>query len=237
MDNKKILALNGTLKIVTTSDHKFGTDAFILADFAKPRHKDLVCDFGTGCGIIPFILEKRFSPKHCVGVDIQKNAILQMEESVGLSGLKDKITPILGDIKTIDSQLKAGSFDVITCNPPYKKKNTGIENINDAHLIARHEILCNLEDICKSGFILLKQGGKLCICQRPERLLDVLDAMRKFKIEPKMLRFVAKEPTSQPWLFVVEGRKMGKENLKILPTLVLYDGDRYTAEMESIYGE
>ena len=233
----ELLELKDDFKIAVTNDHTFGTDALILADFASPRHKDVVCDLGTGCGIIPFVLENRFSPKHIFGVEIQEKGIEQMNFSVKINKLEDKITPVLGDIKDLSDKLKENSCDVVTCNPPYKIMENGIRNEKQSHYIARHEVLCNIDDVCKSAFYLLKQGGKLCICQRPERLIDVIEAMKKNRIEPKTLKLVSKKADTQPWLFVIEGKKLAKPNLKILPSLVVYENGEYTEDMKKIYGK
>lgn len=228
--------LSDTISVCVTPEHKFGTDAFLLADFAAPRRKDAVCDLGTGCGIIPFIMEKNYNPQKIYGVDIQTQAIRQFELGVEKNGLAEKLVPICADLKNL-TQIPNGSLDVVTCNPPYKANNAGILSELTAEQIARHEVLCTIDDICKTSAKLLKFGGRLCICQRPERLADVISAMKAVGIEPKRLRFVAKHTSDAPWLFLIEGKKGSKPFMQVLPTLAVYseDGTKFSEEMETIY--
>lgn len=227
--------LNDKIGVCVTPEHKFGTDAFLLADFAQVRRKDVVCDLGTGCGIIPLILTKIASPQKIYGVDIQPQAIEQLKISLEKNQM-DHIIPICEDLKAL-SQISAGSLDVVTCNPPYKANHAGILSELTAERIARHEVLCTIEDVCKTASRLLKYGGKACICQRPERLADVLCAMRAADLEPKRLRFVAKHAGEAPWLFLVEGKKGGKPFLNVEPTLWVYEpgGTEFSQEMKAVY--
>ena len=228
--------LQNDIEICVSKEHKFGTDAFLLADFAKPRHKDKVCDLGTGCGIIPLLMKIKFSPRELYGVDIQEQAIEQFDITVEKNGLEN-VHPIKADLKELWEGCPKASFDVVTCNPPYKAANAGIESLGEAQKIARHEILCNINDVCRAASRLLKFGGRLCICNRPERLADVICAMRENNIEPKLLRFVSKTPDDASWLFLIEGRLGGKPFMKVMPPLFVQDGDGFSKELLSIYGQ
>ena len=228
--------LQNNIEICVSKEHKFGTDAFLLADFAKPRHKDKVCDLGTGCGIIPLLMQIKFSPKEIYGVDIQEQAIEQFNITVEKNALEN-IRPVRADLKELWEGCPKASFDVVTCNPPYKAANAGIESLGEAQKIARHEILCNINDVCKAASKLLKFGGKLCICNRPERLADVICAMRENNIEPKLLRFVSKTPDDASWLFLIEGRLGGKPFMKVMPPLFVKEGGGFSKELLSIYGQ
>ena len=227
--------LRNQVEICVSDEHKFGTDAFLLADFAAPRHKDKVCDLGTGCGIIPLLMQISFEPKIIYGVDIQKQAIEQLGISVGRNKLEN-IVPICADLKKLWRDAPLGGLDVVTCNPPYKADGAGLQTLSEAQRIARHEILCDIYDVCRAASRLLKFGGKLCLCNRPERLADVVSAMRKNNIEPKNLRFVCKDPQSAPWLFLIEGRKGGKPFMKVLPQLYINGAEGFSDELLSIYG-
>ena len=229
-------SLNDKIFVQISRDHRFGTDAFLLADFSAPLRKDTVCDLGTGCGIIPMILKRDFEPKKIYGVDIQPLAIEQFKNSVEKSKV-DNVFPLCADLKDIGNLLPAGGFDVVTCNPPYKAANSGILSTPSAQQIARHEILCNIYDVCNAAKRLLRFGGKLCICQRPERLADVIDAMKKADIEPKRLRFCAKSASDPPWLFLIEGKKGSKPFLQVEPILEVYSNGKFSAEMLNIYGK
>lgn len=218
--------LGENIEICISKEHRFGTDAFLLADFAKPRHKDLVCDFCTGSGIIALLMYKNFSPKHIDALEIQGKAHEQLKATLERSSIS-QITPILGDLKDYKSDRE---LDVIACNPPYKIDNTGAKNDNEATSIARHEMLCTLDDVCKSARRNLKFGGHLCICNRPERLCDIMVSMRKNGIEPKRVRFVSKNANTAPWLVLVEGRKGGNAFLQVEPQLYTQDCDGNTSE-------
>lgn len=228
--------LKNGCEIAVTKEHTFGTDAFLLADFAAVRHKDTVCDLGTGCGIIAILMKLRYEPAAVYGVDIQPQAIEQFNMSVERSSL-DRIYPICADLKAIASAgIPMGGLDCVTCNPPYKAAKAGIESEMTAQKIARHEILCNINDVCAAAAKLLKFGGKLCICNRPERLADVISAMKSNNIEPKTLRFVSKTPDDAPWLFLIEGKKGGKPFMNVMPQLYMNCGGGVSEELRAIYG-
>lgn len=235
MSEKKFEKISEKLSLAVSDEHSFGTDAFLLASFSAPRRKDMVCDLGTGCGIIPFLMKKGFSPKVIYAVDIQENAINLLKESISVSGVDD-IIPVCADLKTLWDDAPTGKLDIVSCNPPYKVSGAGIESELTAHKIARHEILCNIDDVCKAGAKLLKFGGKLCICNRPERLSDVIFAMKNNGIEPKTIRFVSKTPSDAPWLFLIEGRKGGKSFMNVMKNLYIKDENgNFSEEMMSIY--
>ena len=185
--------LNDKIFVCTSDDHTFGTDAFLLADFSQYKRKDKVCDLGTGCGIIPLIMQRHDPPQITYAVDIQEGAVEQLKLGIEKSQV-ESIVPICADLKNLWSGAPVGTLDLVTCNPPYKAANSGIESTITAHKIARHEILCNIDDVCLAAEKLLKFGGRLCICNRPERLADVISAMKNHNIEPKRLRFVSKIP-------------------------------------------
>lgn len=234
MDFDKFEKLGDNCEICVTKEHTFGTDAFLLADFAGARHKDVVCDLGTGCGIIAVLMKLRYEPKQVYGIDIQKQAIDQFNVTVERSGLTETY-PLLMDLKELTADAPLDRCDLVTCNPPYKAAKAGIESELDAHKIARHEILCNINDVCRAANRLLKFGGRLCLCNRPERLGDVICAMRANNIEPKNLRFVSKTPQDAPWLFLIEGRKGGGAFMKVMPQLYMGTGG-ISPELAEIYG-
>ena len=232
-DGEHIEDLGNGVGVVVSKQHTFGTDAMLLATFANPKRNDIACDFGSGCGIIPFLWLRDGKCTEITAIEIQENGCNQMRRSLELNDT-DKITVLNRDLKDI-SDLKAGSFDVVTMNPPYKIENGGIKNDDDFATIARHETLCNMDDIAKSASKLLRFGGKLCICQRPERVFDVMFSMRANGIEPKPLRFVSKKGDTQPWLVLIEGKRGAKNGLKVEGNLVAYNADgTLTEEMLKI---
>ena len=226
--------LSETIYVYSGKEHRFGTDAFLLADFSEYKKNDSVCDLGTGCGIIPLIMSRREPPSKIYAVDIQEKAIEQLKCGIEKSKLEN-IYPICADIKELWADAPLGRLSLVTCNPPYKAANAGIESALTAQRIARHEVLCNIFDVCRAAAKLLKFGGRLCMCNRPERLGDVISAMQENDIEPKRLRFVSKTPDDAPWLFLIEGKKGAKPFLKVLPQLYVRDGSGFSEEMKKIY--
>lgn len=235
MTNWKQEPLTGGMHVYTSDNHRFGTDAFLLAHFSGWRRKDFVCDLGTGCGIIPMILQRQNPPKHTWGVDIQPDAIEQFTLAVQECGVQETVTPVCADLKTLWADAPLDRCDLVICNPPYKAYQAGLESQLTAQKIARHEILCNIDDVCRAANRLLKFGGRLCICNRSERLADCIAAMQHNGIEPKRLQFVSKNPDAAPWLFLLEGRKGGKPFLNILPQFYVRDGAQDSQMVQQLY--
>ncbi len=223
-------------EICVSEEHRFGTDAFLLADFAKPRHKDKVCDLCSGNGIVAILMKKNFEPKSILTVEIQEKAVKQQLLSFEKSGISG-ITAKCADLKEVFEGFPKDELDVVTCNPPYKISGTGAKNDTDAVSIARHEVLCNIDDVCETASKMLKFGGKLCICNRPERLSDVIVAMKKFNIEPKKIRFVSKTPQTAPWLFLIEGKKGAKPFMTVENQLYVQGENGFSDELMRIYGK
>ncbi len=230
----KFEKLTDKITVCASSDHRFGTDAFLLADFSGYRQKDTVCDLGTGCGIIPLIMQKKMPPAVTYAVDIQEGAIEQLRFGLERSETTG-IVPVCADLKELWEGAPLDRCDLVTCNPPYKAANAGFESVIDAQKIARHEIMCDIDDVCRAAERLLKFGGRLCVCNRPERLADVISAMKNHNIEPKRIRFVSKTPDDAPWLFLVEGKKGSKPFMKVEKQLYIRSGDGFSDELKRIY--
>ena len=230
----KFEKLTDKITVCASSDHRFGTDAFLLADFSGYRQKDTVCDLGTGCGIIPLIMQKKMPPAVTYAVDIQEGAIEQLRLGLERSETTG-IVPVCADLKELWEGAPLDKCDLVTCNPPYKAANAGFESVIDAQKIARHEIMCDIDDVCRAAERLLKFGGRLCVCNRPERLADVISAMKNHNIEPKRIRFVSKTPDDAPWLCLVEGKKGSKPFMKVEKQLYIRSGDGFSDELKRIY--
>lgn len=229
--------LSDDIKIAVSSEHTFGTDAVILSHFAGIKPRDKALDMGTGCGIIPLLWLRNKKINNVSALDIQQNAFEQLNYSIKLNGVEDRITPYLCDLRECDKAFKAEEFSLVTMNPPYKPIGTGIESLGESARIARHEVCCNIEDAAKAASYLLKYGGRFCMCHRPERLVDTLTVMRKYKIEPKRLRFVQDRQGEQPFLFLVQGQKGAKPFLRVEPQLIIKkENGKFTQEMLDIYG-
>lgn len=226
--------LTDKIYVCASSDHRFGTDAFLLADFSGYRRKDMACDLGTGCGIIPLIMQKKMPPQVTYAVDIQQGAIEQLKMGMEKSEVSG-IIPVCADLKELWENAPLGQLDLVTCNPPYKAVNAGFESAITAQRIARHEIMCNIDDVCCAAEKLLKFGGRLCVCNRPERLSDVIFAMKNHNIEPKRIRFVSKTPDDAPWLFLIEGKKGSKPFMQVEPQLYIRSENGFSDELQKIY--
>lgn len=233
--------LGGGVIIYSTEEYRYGTDAVILSAFAGVKNRDTVCDLGCGGGIIPMILGRNKQGKKIYAVDIQTAACELTLKAAEENGFHH-ISVVNADFKDIDFLKKTvplSAMDVVICNPPYKRSGAGITNPNDARYIARHEAECTLDDVCNAAKRLLRSGGRLCMCHRPERLADIFAAMRENKIEPKCLRTVHQRRGLEPWLILVEGRRDGNSGMKIMPPLYIEgdNGEPDSPEMLTIYGE
>lgn len=232
------LQLKGICVIQKRNGFRFGIDAVLLANFAKVRKKDYVVDLCSGTGIIPFIIAGKNEVDHVTGVEIQSDMAEMANRSVLYNDLQDKIDFVQGDLKDNELLKRIGKVDVVTVNPPYKLQNSGIINENNKNAIARHEICCTLDDVIKASSILLKDNGKLYMVHRPERIADILCAMRKYKVEPKQIRMVQPNINKAPNLILIEGQKNGGKFLKLQNTLYVYDEKgEYTKEINMIYGK
>lgn len=228
--------INDDLQLIVSKEHTFGTDALLLASFAAPLRNTLACDFGTGCGIIPFYWLREGLCGSIYAVDIQKNAYDQLCRSLAINKI-ERIIPLNCDLREPVASLPKGKFDLVTMNPPYTKADSGIESAEVSARIARHGILCSLEDVCTAASRLLKFGGRLCMCIRPERLFELTCAMQKSKIEPKKIRFVSQRDSLAPWLVLVEGKLGRKPGLTVEPELHIEDGSgNLSREMLDIIG-
>lgn len=233
----KIERLSDDVHVAVSNAHTFGTDALLLADYTCIKRKDKALDMGSGCGIIPLLWLRDEAICGVHALDIQESAIKQIEESVTYNGFENRLFPHLGDLRQIEKIFLRESFTLVTMNPPYKPVRTGIESMDESAKIARHEVCCNIDDVCKAAAYLLKNGGRFCMCHRPERLLDVTDAMRKYKLEPKRLRFVQDKKDGQPFLFLIEGKKGTKPFIRVEPQLIIKkDNGKFSDEMLKIYG-
>lgn len=213
----------------------FGTDSVLLANFANPKPNAKILDIGTGNGIIPILLSAKVVAKEITGLEIQEKSYNLAKENFKLNNLESFVFARLGDIRdeTLFSQL---TFDYITCNPPYTKVGNGIKNPSSPLALARHEILCNLEDIIKASSRLLNSKGKLAIVHKPERCAEIIYTMKKHKIEPKRLLTVHPKLDDKACLVLIEGVKDGGIEMNIMPPLYIYDeSGNYTANIADLY--
>lgn len=240
-ENERIddLEFKGLKIIQNEKGFCFGMDSVLLSDFAKNmKNNSTVLDLGTGTGIIPILLCGKTNLKKVVGIEIQQDVANMAKRSSQLNNLQDRFEVVNTNIIDLKNIYEKQSFDVIVTNPPYKKENTGITNENEAKLISRHEITANLEDFISISKDLLKDKGEFYMVHRPERLVDILSLMRKYKIEAKILKFVSPNKNKEPNLVLIKGIKNANSFLKVEKNLYVYNEDgKYTNEILKIYNK
>ena len=214
----------------------FGMDAVLLAGFAKVSSEDHVLDMGSGNGVIPLLIKARYEPMAITGLEIQEANVHMSTRSVQLNGIEDKVRIIQGDIKEADQLLPLSSFNVVTCNPPYMDAGKGLRNELSAKSIARHEVLCTLEDVIRSASKLTVVGGKFYMVHRPHRLVEIITLLRHYKMEPKRLRMVHPDQNSEANMVLIETVRHGKPFLKVEKPLIIYkEANVYTDEVKNLY--
>lgn len=215
----------------------FGMDAVLLSGFANVKEGECALDLGTGTGIIPILLEAKTKGRHFTGLEIQPESADMAGRSVILNDLESKVSIVEGDIKEAKSIFAGKLFDVVTSNPPYMNTNHGLVSQGTPKAIARHEILCTLEDVVKAAADCLKVGGRFYMVHRPHRLVEIFSACTKYKLEPKRLRMVQPYEGKEPNMVLIECAKGGGSMIKVEPPLIVYqDVKVYTKEIMDLYG-
>ena len=218
------LQLSGYYIIQDPKRFCFGIDAVMLTDFAKVKQGEKVLDLGTGTGVIPILLSAKTKGEHFTGLEIQPESADMARRSVAYNRLEEKVDIITGDIKEAATLFGTASFDVITTNPPYMLNAHGLKNEADAKTIARHEILCTLDDILRESSRLLKDSkGRFCMIHKPFRLAEIMTKMCQYKIEPKRIQFVHPYVHKEPTMVLIEGLKGGKSRVTVEPPIVMYE--------------
>ena len=228
----------GGLRIIQRTDgFRFGTDAVLLSDFASARRRDRVCDLGTGTGVIPLLLYARESTITADAVEIQPDMAKMAARSVALNGLEEKIRVLAGDLREIRTLLPHAQYDLVTCNPPYGKAGGTLLNPDAGKRLARHEESCAISDVTRAAALLLRSGGRFCCIFPAARMLELLDALRAQRLEPKRLRLVHSNARKAAHLCLAEGMLDARPGMMVEPPLVIYGEDgQYTREMRQIYG-
>ncbi|NFI09278.1 tRNA1(Val) (adenine(37)-N6)-methyltransferase [Clostridium botulinum] len=230
------LQLKGIHVIQKKQAFRFGIDAVLLANFPTIKNGAKVVDLCSGTGIISFILAGKTNASNIIGIEIQKEIADMAKRSIKYNNLQGKVRFIEGDLKNLKLLKDIEKVDVVTVNPPYKTQGTGIININDKNAISRHEICCTLDDVVKAAKVLLKDKGKLYMIHRPDRIVDIMNVMRKYYIEPKLIRTIHPAVDKPPSMILIEGQKNGGKFLKWDRPLYIYDeNNKYTNEVKRIY--
>lgn len=215
----------------------FGMDAVLLSAFAKVKAGEEALDLGTGTGILPILLEAKYEGDSYTGLEIQEESADMALRSVRYNHLEEKIHIVTGDIREAASLFGAASFHVITVNPPYMIGSHGLKNENEAKYIARHEVLCTLEDVLRESASLLKGKGRFYMVHRPFRLAEILAGMSRHQLEPKRMRLVYPYADKEPNMVLVEGVKGARPRMTVEPPLIVYRQDgSYTEELLQLYG-
>lgn len=238
-ENERIddLQRNGYRILQDPNKFCFGMDAVLLSGFVKIKPGEKVLDMGTGTGILPILLEAKTQAGHLTGVEIQSESADMARRSVLLNGLEKKISIITGDIKEAEYLFGAASFDVVTSNPPYMIVDHGLANPGDAKAIARHEILCTLEDVISQAAKVLKPGGSIFMVHRPFRLTEMMVLLHSYRLEPKRLQFVYPYVDKEPNMFLIEANRGGRPSLRVEKPLIIFSKPGvYMPEIQEKYG-
>ena len=230
------LQLNGLELIQDPKKFCFGVDAVFLSDFVKIKAGERALDLGTGNGIIPILLSEKTQGRHFTGLEIQDEMAEMAGRSVRLNGLEEKIDIVTGDIKEAGRIFGAASFDVVTSNPPYMNDSHGLKNPELPKAIARHEVLCSLEDVVREGARVLRPGGFYMV-HRPHRLIEIITAFTRHKLEPKRMKLVHPFVDQEANMVLIEAVKGGRSMIKVEKPLIVYrEPGVYMDEIYDIYG-
>ena len=238
-ENERIDDLQrGGLRVIQRVDaFRFGTDAVLLSAFSMPRRHDRLCDLGTGTGVIPLLLYGREPTLTGDAVEIQPDMADMAARSMALNGLSDVIRVHAGDLRQIRGLLPHARYDLVTCNPPYGKAGGTLLNPAESKRLARHEETCRISDVAQAAAWLLHGGGRLCVVFPAARLLELTDALRACRLEPKRLRLAHSRLGKQAHLCLLEAMLDARPGMTVEPPLVIYrDDGTYTDEMRAIYG-
>lgn len=238
-DNERLdeLHRNGYFIIQDPERFCFGMDAVLLSGFARAKKGERVLDLGTGTGIIPILMEAKTAAKDFTALEIQEESADMARRSVLYNHLEEKIKIVTGDIKDASKLFGASSFDIVTTNPPYMIGEHGLSSESKAKAVARHEVLCDLDDILRESAKLLNPGGRFYMVHRPFRLAEIFSKMVAYRIEPKRMKLVYPYVDKEPNMVLIEGLRGGKSRLTVEKPLIVYkEPGVYTDEIYEIYG-
>ena len=230
------LQCSGLYIIQNKNGFCFGIDAVLLSSFAKVKRGEKALDMCTGNGVIPLLLYGKTNGEHFTGIEIQTPVAEMAQRSVIMNEVSDKIQIINDDIKNLCNYFKLATFNVVTCNPPYMAQGVGAKNDHSPKAIARHEIMCNIDDIFENANKMLKFGGRLYMVHRAERLTDIFYSARNHRLEPKVMQMIQPYANKAPNLVLIEFAKGGKPPLKNLEPIIVYNQDgTYTEQLKKMY--
>ena len=227
---------NGYKIIQNENEFCFGIDAVLLSCFAKVKPGEKVLDMCCGNGAVPLLMKGRNESGHYTGLEIQEKSVEIAKRSVAYNNLEKSICIETGDVKEATAKFGAASFHVVTCNPPYMAGNHGAANEYQGKAIARHEILCTLEDVIRGAAKVLIAKGRFYMVHRPFRLAEIIVLMTKYKLEPKRIQLVYPFVDKEPTMVLIEGLLGGNSRVTVEKPLIVYDKPgQYTKEVMNIY--
>ena len=238
-ENERLDELQRNGYQIIQSPHRFcfGMDAVLLSGFARVKPGELVLDLGTGTGIIPILLRGKTEGRHFTGLEIQEESADMARRSVALNHLEQEISIVTGDMKEAAEIFGAASFDVVTSNPPYMTGSHGLLNPEEPKAIARHELLCSLEDVIKAAARVLRPRGRLYLVHRPFRLAEIFTVLVQYGLEPKRMRLVYPYVDKEPNMVLLEAVQGGRSRIMVEKPLIVYEKQGvYTREIYEIYG-
>lgn len=231
------LQRNGYRIIQKKKGFCFGMDAVLLSGFAQVKEGEVAVDLGTGTGIIPILLEAKTKGRHFTGLEIQEEVAEMAGRSVRLNQLENRVDIVRGDIKEASRLFGKASFDVVTSNPPYMNDNHGLKNPELPKAIARHEVFCTLDDVCREASLLLKSGGRFYMVHRPHRLAEIITALKAYKLEPKRMKLVHPFVDKEANMVLIEAVRGGRSMMKVEAPIIVYrEPGVYTQEIYDVYG-
>lgn len=231
------LQRNGYKIIQNRDAFCFGMDAVLLSGFTIVKEGETVLDLGTGTGIIPILLEAKTKGKHFTGLEIQVDMADMARRSVALNRLEERICIEQGDIKEASRIFGAASFDVVTSNPPYMNDSHGLKNPYLPKAVARHEVLCTLDDVVREAARLLRPGGRFYMVHRPHRLIEIITVLTSYRLEPKRMKMVHPYVDREANIVMIEAVRGGRSMIKVeAPVIVYKEEGSYTDEIREVYG-
>ena len=236
-DNERLDDLQNGYEIIQNPEYFcFGMDAILLSHYVNMMGDKRVLDLGSGNGIIPVMLAALTKSTYIRGLEIQPYNVDLASRSIEHNNIIDRAQVIQGDIRDASKLFEASSFDIVVTNPPYMKSVAGVKNESDARTIARHEVLCSLEDVISAASAVLKTNGRFYMVHRPLRLVEIFSLMRNYHLEPKRMQLVYPYVDKEPNMVLIEGIKGAKPEMRVDKPLIVYkQGGEYTQQLLDIY--
>lgn len=229
---------NGYFIIQSEEGFRYGIDAVLLSGFARVKPGEKVLDMGTGTGILPILLAAKTEGESFTGLEIQEKSEEMAGRSVAYNHLEGRVRIVAGDIKEAGAIFGPASFDVVVSNPPYMTGSHGLVNPNEAKAVARHEVLCTLEDLVRETAAVLTSRGRFYLVHRPFRLAEIMGMLMKYRLEPKRMRLVYPYVDKEPNMVLLEACKGGNPRIQVERPLIVYERPNvYTDEIREIYGD